>query len=89
MQIPDRDEPFHHIDRNTLHRVAPPGLNPLAVEAGLGRAPWRRPQPRPRIAAASRSWSASAGRSDAPSISRSGSRGSSLRRSGVVPRPAA
>ena len=35
MEIPDRPEPFHHIDRNTLHRVAPPVLNPLAVEAGL------------------------------------------------------
>jgi hypothetical protein len=28
--IPDRDEPFSHIDRNTLHRVAPPSSNPLA-----------------------------------------------------------
>ena len=45
MQIPDRADPFHHIDRNTLHRIAPPGLNPLAVEAGLG----------PRTVAADRS----------------------------------
>jgi hypothetical protein len=29
----DRDEPFAHIDRNTLHRVAPPAPNPLAGEA--------------------------------------------------------
>jgi hypothetical protein len=33
LQIPDRDEPFHHIDANTLQRVAGPALNPLAVEA--------------------------------------------------------
>ena len=33
LQIPDRDEPFSHIDRNTLTRVAPPTLNPLATEA--------------------------------------------------------
>ncbi|HVX21575.1 MAG TPA: heme-binding beta-barrel domain-containing protein [Acidimicrobiales bacterium] len=33
LQIPDRDQPFSHIDRNTLTRVAPPGLNPLAAEA--------------------------------------------------------
>jgi hypothetical protein len=31
--IPDRDEPFHHTDRNTLTRVAPPVLNPLASAA--------------------------------------------------------
>ena len=30
MEIPDRDQPFHHIDRNTLTRVAPPRPNPLA-----------------------------------------------------------
>jgi hypothetical protein len=30
MVIPDRDEPFHHIDGNTLTRVAPPTPNPLA-----------------------------------------------------------
>ncbi len=28
--IPDRDEPFSHIDRNTLSRIAPPTPNPLA-----------------------------------------------------------
>ncbi len=32
LEIPDRDEPFSHIDRNTLSRVAPPQLNPLASE---------------------------------------------------------
>lgn len=33
LQIPDRDQPFSHIDRNTLTRVAPPQLNPLAAQA--------------------------------------------------------
>jgi hypothetical protein len=33
LEIPDRDEPFSHIDRNTLSRVGPPTLNPLAIEA--------------------------------------------------------
>ncbi len=33
LQIPDRPEPFSHIDRNTLTRVAAPQLNPLAAEA--------------------------------------------------------
>lgn len=28
--IPDRDEPFHHTDRNTLTRIEPPVLNPMA-----------------------------------------------------------
>ena len=37
MEIPDRDQPFHHIDRNTLTRVAPPRPNPLA--GGGGRRP--------------------------------------------------
>ena len=31
MQIQGRAEPFHHTDRNTLTRVAAPGLNPLAM----------------------------------------------------------
>ncbi len=31
--LPDRPEPFRHTDRNTLRRVAPPGLNPLARAA--------------------------------------------------------
>jgi hypothetical protein len=30
MEIPERGEPFHHIDRNTLTRIAPPTPNPLA-----------------------------------------------------------
>jgi hypothetical protein len=33
LQIPDRNEPFSHIDRNTLTRVGPPELNPLARAA--------------------------------------------------------
>jgi hypothetical protein len=33
MAIAGREEPFRHIDRNTLHRVAAPSLNPLAVQA--------------------------------------------------------
>jgi hypothetical protein len=36
LQIPDRDEPFSHIDRNTLTRIAPPELNPLAAAAAAG-----------------------------------------------------
>jgi hypothetical protein len=30
MQLPDREAPFHHIDRNTLTRVGEPIPNPLA-----------------------------------------------------------
>ena len=30
LQLPDRPAPFHHIDRNTLTRVAAPTPNPLA-----------------------------------------------------------
>ena len=33
LQIPGRDELFSHIDRNTLTKVGPPELNPLAVAA--------------------------------------------------------
>jgi hypothetical protein len=33
LQIPDRSETFSHIDRNTLTRVRPPDLNPLARAA--------------------------------------------------------
>ncbi len=33
LQIPGRDEPFSHIDRNTLTRVAAPTPNPLAIAA--------------------------------------------------------
>jgi hypothetical protein len=40
LEIPGREAPFHHIDRNTLHRVAPPIPNPLATvgvtDAGRG-----------------------------------------------------
>lgn len=39
MQLPDRDEPFDHVDSNTLRRIAPPTPNPLAVAAGLGSPP--------------------------------------------------
>ena len=31
LEIPDRAEPFEHTDTNTLTRVAPPSLNPLAL----------------------------------------------------------
>ncbi len=31
MQLPDRDALFHHIDRNTLTRIAPPAPNPLVA----------------------------------------------------------
>ena len=31
MQLPDRDRPFHHTDRNTMTLVAPPTPNPLAA----------------------------------------------------------
>lgn len=31
LEIPDRVEPFHHTDTNTLTRVAPPSLNPLSL----------------------------------------------------------
>jgi hypothetical protein len=37
LAIPDRPEPFHHIDRNTLTRVAAPSPNPLARAAADGR----------------------------------------------------
>ena len=30
LDIPGRDEPFSHVDRNTLTRIAPPEPNPLA-----------------------------------------------------------
>ncbi len=33
LEIPDRDEPFSHIDRNTMTRVGPPTPNPLARQA--------------------------------------------------------
>jgi len=37
MQLPDRAEPFDHVDSNTLHRIAEPTPNPLA--AALHRSP--------------------------------------------------
>jgi len=36
LEIPDRDQPFHHIDRNTLTRIGPPTPNPLAREGSGG-----------------------------------------------------
>jgi hypothetical protein len=30
LQIPGRDAPFHHIDRNTLTKIGAPTPNPLA-----------------------------------------------------------
>ncbi len=33
LEIPGRDEPFHHIDRNTLTRIASPSPNPLSSSA--------------------------------------------------------
>jgi hypothetical protein len=33
LAIPDRDEPFSHIDSNTLTRIGPPTPNPLALAA--------------------------------------------------------
>ena len=38
LQIPDRDDLFSHIDRNTLTRIGPPELNPLARAAERTRA---------------------------------------------------
>jgi hypothetical protein len=40
LQIPGRDEPFSHIDRNTLTQIGPPELNPLAraVQSGTSDA---------------------------------------------------
>jgi hypothetical protein len=36
LDIPGREEPFRHIDRNTLTRIAPPSLNPLATIVPAG-----------------------------------------------------
>ena len=35
LQIPGREDPFSHIDRNTLTRVGPPEPNPLAEAAAM------------------------------------------------------
>jgi len=34
IEVLGRDEPFHHTDRHTLHKVAEPAPNPLAQPAG-------------------------------------------------------
>ena len=36
LQIAGRPEPYHHTDRSTLRRVAPPTLNPAALAANEG-----------------------------------------------------
>jgi hypothetical protein len=36
LEMPGVDAPFHHLDRNTLHRVASPTPNPLAARALVG-----------------------------------------------------
>ena len=36
MQIPDRELPVDHVDRNTLRRIGEPTLNPLAAVANSG-----------------------------------------------------
>jgi hypothetical protein len=36
LQIRGRDEPFHHTDRNLLHKIAEPTPNPLALAAAAG-----------------------------------------------------
>jgi hypothetical protein len=36
LDIPDRDEPFSHVDRNTLTRIGPPTPNPLTPTAAGG-----------------------------------------------------
>jgi hypothetical protein len=38
LAIPDRDEPFEHIDRNTLTRIGSPTPNPLAQAAAAAAA---------------------------------------------------
>jgi hypothetical protein len=38
LQIPGREELFSHIDRNTLTKIGPPELNPLAAAAGRSNA---------------------------------------------------
>jgi hypothetical protein len=37
LQLPDRDQPFHHIDRNTMTLVGPPSPNPVVAAASAGR----------------------------------------------------
>lgn len=33
MVIPDVDQPFHHTDHNTLHKIGEPTPNPTALAA--------------------------------------------------------
>jgi hypothetical protein len=42
--LPDRAEPFDHVDANTLRRVAPPTPNPLAAGQSAGTTPARQPE---------------------------------------------
>ena len=37
MEITGRDEPFLHVDRNTLRRIAAPTPNPRALAAAIRR----------------------------------------------------
>jgi hypothetical protein len=39
LEIPDRDAPYPHTDRNTLHRVGPPVPNPLSLLAANAAGP--------------------------------------------------
>jgi hypothetical protein len=39
IELPERSEPFHHIDGNTLSMVSPPRLNPLAAALPARRKP--------------------------------------------------
>ncbi len=45
LDIPDRPGPFHHIDRNTLRRVAPATPNPLALAEAEAGTPSPAPAP--------------------------------------------
>jgi len=53
LDIPGRDEPFRHVDHNTLARVQPPAPNPLATvrapddSLGVGNLSGRAPGPSP------------------------------------------
>jgi hypothetical protein len=33
LQVAGRPEPFHHVDKNVLRRIAPPRPNPAAIAA--------------------------------------------------------
>jgi len=46
LDIPDREEPYRHIDRNTLTRIAEPTPNPMALAAAAAASPTStRPDP--------------------------------------------